>query len=239
MNSALAWAYKCRLIEEMAYRNNLVPVTDQLSAHAVMTSPVEMRSLAGSGLDALDEPGAVDIQTRFGLLALEAVVPRDLDQVPVEKIIEIRRRFAGQYDRWREYADAVGAELRDQLQEIESPAVLDAYLTDAVRRFATSPMEELKRGLAEVGVDAATAAVTSKFAVPPALAVAGLTQPHIAMAGGAAFGILNLRRTTRLKAQAKHAAPASYLLSVQEALSTQTLLSRIIAVMRRAAGVRG
>lgn len=111
---------------------------------------------------------------------------------------------------------------------------------DAVRRFALGPVEELKRGLAEVGIDAATVAVNSKFAVPPALAMAGLTQPHVAAAGGVAFGILNLlRRTTRLKAQAKQTAPAAYLLSVQEALGTQTLLSLIIAVMRRAAGVRG
>lgn len=75
--------------------------------------------------------------------------------------------------------------------------------------------------------------------MPPALAMASLAQPHVAAAGGVAFGILNLRRTTRLKAQAKQTAPAAYLLSVQEALGTQTLLSRIIAVMRRAAGVRG
>jgi len=47
MNPGLAWLYKCRLTEELANRNNLVPATDQMPAHAVMAGPVDIASLAG------------------------------------------------------------------------------------------------------------------------------------------------------------------------------------------------
>ena len=36
MNPELAWLYKCRLTEELAVRNRLVPATDQMPAHAIM-----------------------------------------------------------------------------------------------------------------------------------------------------------------------------------------------------------
>ena len=47
MNPELAWLYKCRLTEELARRNNLVPTTDQMPAHAVMDGPVDVGSALG------------------------------------------------------------------------------------------------------------------------------------------------------------------------------------------------
>jgi hypothetical protein len=238
MNPALAWIYKSRLTEEMARRNNLVPATDQVTAHAVMDGPVEIGShaeLAGQS----PEPGHDDIQTRFGLLAVKAVIPRNLDRVPEHKIVQIRQRFASQFDLWRAYADAVGTGLSHQLQDVESPDILSAYLTDAVRRYATRPLDDLERGLNDLGIDTATMTVSTKFSVPAGLAAAGLTQPYVATAAGAALGIAGLRQATRQKAQARKSTPAAYLLSINETLAPQTWLTRIMAVMRQAAGLSG
>jgi hypothetical protein len=107
----------------------------------------------------------------------------------------------------------------------------------AVRQFATTPAEELRRGLAADGIDAATVAVNSKFQVPAGLAAAGITQPYIAAASGAALGLVNLHRTTRQKARARQAAPAAYLLSVQETLAPRTWLARVITMMQHLAGI--
>jgi hypothetical protein len=90
---------------------------------------------------------------------------------------------------------------------------------------------------AGVGVDAATTALNAKFAVPAA-AVAGLTAPPIAAAGGIALAATNLRQSNRRLAQAQQAAPAAYLLNVREALTPRTWLTQILAVMRRASGLR-
>jgi Family of unknown function (DUF6236) len=234
MNPALAWLYKCRLTEELAVRNNLVPATDQLPAHAVMAGPVNIASLTGQTARARKSVG---FQAAFGLLSIDAVIPRNLDLVPPAKIVEIRRRFSAQFDRWREYADQVAAGLATQLQDVESPELLKAYLDDAVKRYASGPVDDLKRGLAAVGIDAVTTAVNTKFGVPAA-ALAGLTTPQIAAVGGMALAVANLRRSTRHKAQAQQDAPVAYLLSVRETLAPTTWLSRILTIMRRATGLR-
>jgi hypothetical protein len=229
----LAWFYKCRLTEEVARGNNLVPATDQPEAHAVIADHSALAAAAGQPLAA----GHGDVMSTFGLLAIEAVVPRDLEQIPARKIVEIRRRFAGQFDRWRAYADDIGMKLSEQLKDVQSPDMLRLYLDDAVRQFGTTPAGELRQGLASDGIDAAAIAVNSKFQLPAALAAAGITQPYIAAAGGAAFGLVNLRRTTRQKAsQARQAAPAAHLLSVQETLAPQAWLTRVITAMQRLAG---
>jgi hypothetical protein len=235
MNPELAWLYKCRLTEEMARRNNLVPATDQVSAHAVMDSPVDIGSLMGRTARRLQP---ADFQAGFGLLSINAVIPRDLDQVPPAKIVEIRRRFATQFDRWRQHSDEVAAELEAQLQDVESPEILKAYLDDAVKRYATGPMDDVKRGLTDVGIDTAATVLNTKFAVPAA-AITGLTTPQIAAAGGIALAAANLRRSARRQAQARQATPAAYLLSVRETLTPRTWLTQILTIMRHASGLRG
>lgn len=234
MNPELAWLYKCRLTEELASRNNLVPATDQLPAHAVMAGPVDIASLTGQAPRRLNPTG---LQTAFGLLSIDAVIPRDLDRMPPAKVVEIRRRFARQFDQWREYADEIGAALTAQLQDVESPELLKTYVDDAVQRYATGPMDDLRHGLTAVGMDAATTAVSTKFEVPASV-IAGLAGPQIAAAGGIALALAKLRRSTRSKAQAKQAAPVAYLLSVHEAVAPQTWLLRILTMMRRATGLR-
>jgi Family of unknown function (DUF6236) len=230
MNPGLAWLYKCRLTEELASRNNLIPATDQLPAHAVIGESVAAASLTGQA----GTVPATEAQAGFGLLSVDAVIPRDLDQVSPATIVEIRRRFSAQFDRWREYADEIGAGLAAQLQGVESPDLLRAYLDDAVRKYSTGPVNDLRNGLAAAGVDTVTAAASTKFTVPTA-AVAGLAAPRMAVAGGAALAVAPARRTPK----ARQAAPVAYLLDVRETLTPRTRLSRIITIMSRAAGLHG
>jgi hypothetical protein len=229
MNPGLAWLYKCRLTEELARQNDLIPATDQLPAHAVMGGPVDISSLTGEA-SAVSNGG---IQAGFGLLSIDAVVPRDLDQVSPAKIVEIRRRFSTQFDRWREYADEVGAGLAAQLQGVSSPELLKLNLDDAVRKYATGPINDLKNGLAAIGIDTVTAAASTKFGVPAA-AVGGLATPRIAASQGATLAVVPTRRNP----QSCQAAPVAYLLDIRETLSPQTRLSRIITIMNRATGLR-
>jgi hypothetical protein len=236
MHPALAWAYKVRLTEEIARRNNLVPATDQLPAHAIVEGPVTIEALADLTSPLPPASGAADIQTTFGLLSIEAVVPRDLDCISPEKITEIRKRFAAEFDLWRDYSDAVGRELSEQLRGIESPSILRAYLDDAVRRFATGPVKDLRKGLTDIGIDTATTAISSKFELPASLAIAA-TQPHLAAAGASAIGLLNLRQNAKRRARAKQRTPAAYLMNIEDSLSARTSISRIMSLMRRAAGI--
>lgn len=160
--------------------------------------------------------------------------------VPVEKIIEVRRRFGPQFDMWRRDVDTIGAALASQLQAIDSPAILNAYLDEAVRTYSTQVVDDLRWGLADIGLEAGMMAVNTKFELPAALAAAGLgAAPPVAAAAGVAAGVVNMRRLTRKRAQARMTVPASYLLSVKETLADTTLIEKIIAAIRRASGLRG
>lgn len=239
MHPELAWIYKCRLTEELAQRNKLVPTTDQLSAHAVVAGTVATGLTDRHSEMMMGASESVDLVTRFGLLAVTAVVPRDLSEVPAKKIVEVRRRFGEQFDRWRQHIDEVGAELAEQLRDVESPAVVEAYLTDAVRRYASVPTEELRRGLTSLGLDTVNSTVSTKVALPAGLAAAGtLVGSHVATAGGIALAVLGLRRRNRQDAaDMLTAAPAAYLLDITETLAPQTWISRVISAIHRAAGL--
>jgi hypothetical protein len=75
--------------------------------------------------------------------------------------------------------------------------------------------------------------------MPASLAAVAATQPYLAAAGGSAIGLINLRQATKRRAQAAQHTPASYLLNVHDTLSPRTWISRIMQIMRRAAGLSG
>lgn len=86
---------------------------------------------------------------------------------------------------------------------MESPEILAAYLDDAVRQYSTAPVEDLRRGLTEVGIDMADQTINSRFTLPAGLAAIGLaSQPHIAAAVGIAAGAVAIRRAGSSKARA-------------------------------------
>jgi Family of unknown function (DUF6236) len=228
----LAWIYKCHFTDQIARRNRLMPTTDQLEAHAFVAD-------LGPG-NVVKEDRESDIATSFGLLAIEMVIPSDLSSVPISKIIEVRRRFGADFDRWRHHVDELGSGIAEQLRDVESPDIVSEYLDDALRRYAKQPLGSLKRGLSEVGLDIGMAAINTKFDVPAGVALVGLGGGSaIAAAGGVAAGVVNLCRRAKVEAQAKMAVPATYLLDVSQTLSNKSLMQRVILVMRRAAGLSG
>ncbi len=238
MHPELAWLYKCRLTEEVARRNRLAATTDQLPAYAALAGAAMPATPTANAMSALATSAGVE--TAFGLLAVTAIIPADLDLIPAEKIIEARLRFGGQFDRWRQNVDGLGAALAQELRAVESPEVLAAYLDDAVRQFSIAPVEDLRQGLTAVGIDMADQAMNSRFELPAGLAAVGLaSQPHIAAAAGIAAGAVAIRRAGSRKARATSLAPAAYLLSVRETLTPQTWITRVIRAMRRIAGLRG
>jgi hypothetical protein len=237
MHRDLVWIYKCLLSETLASRNRLTLTTDQVGAHAAASgltaSQLALGGVAGQEVEA-------ELATNFGLTAVRTVVPKDLASVPIEKIIEVRRRFGGQFDAWRDYIDAVGAELAEQLKDVESPQVLHQYLDEAARRYAEAPVDQLRQGLSSVCVDAAEAVLNTKFETPAALAAVGLaTGNPVGVAAGAAVGIAQLRRSTAKNARAKLASPSAYLLTVREHLQPRSWVKRVREVMKAAAGLRG
>ncbi len=245
MEPDLAWLYKCHFTAALARRNRLTPITDQLPAHAAVAGLETGAFLAPKGPQSdimpflKAEDPQPDIATRFGLLALETVIPANLDVVPVEKIIAARQELGPEFDRWRRYAAEVGATLAEQLRDIESPVVLKGYLEEVVRSYVKQPMEDLRRGLLDVGLDAALTAMNTGFELPIGVTAAGFgAAPPVAAVPGIAATVINLRRTARAKAHATKMAPVAYLLNLHETLADTSFLRRIADMMRQLARMR-
>ncbi|MER7838275.1 hypothetical protein ABTY98_20875 [Streptomyces sp. NPDC096040] len=60
----------------------------------------------------------------LGILAAELPVPEAVADAPVEKIIELRTRYASEFDRFTDLLSAAAAELHEELLQVSDPDIL-------------------------------------------------------------------------------------------------------------------
>lgn len=184
---------------------------------------------------------AEDLSETIGILALNLVVPASLDDVPISKIVEIRRRYFPEFLAFGQAVDQAAAELSD-LAGIRDRSTLDRYLKDEVAARFNEPMNDLARQLRGLGVNAAAMAVNVKTDLPAGIGLVGgaaLTgYPLIAGTTAAALGMLSIRRGMRQsRASIRQAAPAaSFLLHARRELGPHGLLSETLRRVARIAG---
>lgn len=241
MHPVLARVYMSALADDVARRNHLCPVTEDDDMYAVgpgwtkeRLANVLLPDITGSPLVS-SNPG--DSST-IGMLAIQVVIPRDIDQIPVGKIIELRRQFKPQFAAFRDAVDSSASEIREQLRTVEDPAVLRAYISQEVQERFVVPLEQLRRELHRIRVDTTTATLTFKYEVPAVAAVAagGMISQHPLLGGGAALaiGLMALKRGMWAKAadeRDKHY--VSYLMMIQDRLDARSTLQQIARRIRR------
>ena len=235
MHPDIAWAYMCTLANEISSQNDLVAITDQTVAHAV-TSPRMVQQLISAPEGRASDRRTNQLIDQFGLMAIRLVIPAHIDEIPIERIIMLRKRYGGEFDAFTAAINDAALEFRDHLTNITDIAVLNAYLAEEVRRRFSQPVKELRSVLRGLKIDAGFAAANVKFELPAAaIAIGGVVagQPIVAAAGGAAFGVFSIRHTIRQRrANAMQASTVSYLLRIEDHLTSRSLLQRVMGSMR-------
>ncbi|MER7007793.1 DUF6236 family protein [Dactylosporangium sp. NPDC000555] len=240
MHSRLAGVYLAILADVVARENGMTPVTDQPLASAV-TSGWTIEAMAQILLadDTERAPGGpTDFSQVFAVLALQTVLPRDLAEVPVERIIEARRRLLPQLMRYREFLDSLTPDLV-AISEVRDPDVRAAKLRNHVEGKVAHPLEEMERTLGRLGLLPVRAVLSLQTLAPPAalgvLANAVHLPPVVTSAGvvagclvGAVRGALDQRR----QIIAGH--PAGYLLDLRHELGPSDTVAQIRSAIRRA-----
>lgn len=233
MASMLAWVYKCVMIDDLARHGGFAPTTDQTDAHlaaGAWDADRIARVLLGS--PDVRHTNTADPVSALGLLAVRIVLPADLHNVPVEKIVALRTRHRAEFEAFsREITDAI-AELRTELTDVTLPEARERYTDLHVERRFELPLQELRRALRSARLDAGLGTVNLKFDLPVTLAALGggaLTQhPLLGTAAGAGFALAGL---TRSAAQQRRtltgASPVAYLLSIEQELTPHGLLDRL------------
>ena len=250
MHSTLNLVCMSILAEDIARRDRLQPITDDGDAYSMTTGWTETRMYS---VLLPDLPNRAEQQEReaadrahlfpvpVGLIAVQAVIPKDIDRIPVRKIIELREQYATYFSSFRDATDAVAAEITAQLTDVEDANVARAYIEQEVQERLLAPSRQLRRELRQMKVDTTTATLTSKYEIP---ALAGLVsagmlahQPLIAGGSAVAIALLGHLRGIRPQLQEKLAeSPVSYLMLVEDSLAVRTGLEQTVRQIRKITG---
>jgi hypothetical protein len=184
---------------------------------------------------------ADDLPEVLGFLALGLVVPADIDRIPVAQIIDIRERYGAELYAFGRAVDEAAASMAT-LVGIRDQRMLDDYLQQVVTTRFAQPLQELRKQMRQLTGDAVTMSINVKTQLPAAVTLAGgawlAGQPLLAGIGGAAIGLMAMRRGVRQQRQGtlQSAPAASFLLHTQELLEPRSLLARTVHRVARIAG---
>ncbi len=236
MNASLAWVYKCAFVEALAAQGRYTPTTDQPDAHlasngwdADRIAEVLLRTPTPSASSLPPVPSA-DI---VGLLAIRIAVPADLTDVPVEKIVKLRKDHRDEFAAFTSTVAETVDLLKQELAGTTLPEVRERYLHMAVEQRFEAPLQALRAAMKGQGINTVYSALNVKFEIPALAAAVGgagalAGHPLLGGAVGAALTFANLRHTHIQQTKALKAQnPAAYLLAVQRGLTPPSLLRRI------------
>jgi hypothetical protein len=228
MDARLAGVYMCVLAQHLAKGNDLHLTTDQAEAQVAvsgLTVDDVARVLLGDALVAHDlerSRSNSELETRLALLALKAVIPANLAEVPMASVVKLRQDHYAEFQAFRDQVQLALKDLAD-LDDLVSPEVQSAHLRAVVRRRFEEPRAELKRAFKSSGLATADASVVATTTVATAL----LAGPWAAAVPGAAFGVYSMARDlVRHRRAAQSVSPAgAYMLRVSR-LSSERAIAR-------------
>ncbi|MGC0327031.1 hypothetical protein RKD23_000021 [Streptomyces sp. SAI-170] len=238
----LAWVYTCALADTLARRGRLIPATDQTMTHLFQPRWTE-DTIAAALLQPHPGHSRADVTSTIGALAMQLVTPANLRDIPVRKIVEVRKRYAADFHAFTNAVESTGRDLTEFLSEVHEPAAFEAYIEGVVQREFTHVLDTLRKDLREMNIDHGFTAASVKFELPAAALSTGaglwVNSPVIAGAGAVGFGLLSLRHTLKNRRRAALTpSAASYLLQVEKDLTPRSLLGRMADGLARIAGTR-
>jgi len=257
MHPALARVCMSILAEDIAHRNRMQPVTDDDADYAMTIGwksdgwtearihSVLLPDLPNSEEQREKQREEADrnfyLPLPIGLLAVQVIVPKGVDRIPVKKIIALREQYATYFSSFRDAADAVAAEIKAQLTNVEDVDVIRAYIEQEVQERLVAPTRQLRRELQQMKVDTVTATLTSKYEMPAlvGLVSAGVLAHEPLIAGGSAvaLALLGRLRGRRDEIQQRLAqSPVSYLMLMEDSLTASTGLKRTVQQIRKITG---
>ncbi|WP_434594024.1 DUF6236 family protein [Streptomyces sp. A5-4] len=84
------------------------------------------------------------------------VLPADLTNVSVGKVVELRQKYGAEFETLMDEVDSVAREMQGHLAEIEDREVLAARLRQLHRTRFERPLNDLKAAMKSLKIDAAT-----------------------------------------------------------------------------------
>ncbi|MFF1691559.1 MULTISPECIES: DUF6236 family protein [unclassified Streptomyces] len=235
MHPHLASIYSCALASRIAEANALTPVTDDPQTFALPGRGTAQELGAALLHPALPEQAKGQAAALYACAAVRVVVPANISQIPVDRIIRARQVLSEEFEAFRAHIDGLNEEFA-LLDGVEDPGILRARLDSMIERDMTKPTQELERGLRALGLEPARTVFGLKTLELPAIAALAAHTLHlspIAGAGGAiAVQLLASARTAQREAATQRTSAAGYLLGLRRELEPAGFLARMRHALR-------
>ena len=235
MHPKLATVYMTALAEQLASEHGLRPVTDETLDHlAVSGCTIERlgQALLGDVNLSKRKPSSEEVTVEMASVAFQAILPEDIANIPIERIIRFRTRFAAERSAFQAYLETLAS--KAEWQELENTNALRAHLEIEYAKNLQPKLQELKKQFHDVGIDTVIGAMNVRVASKPALAAGaalslGLAvEPISAGMAGLALALIPVIRSKQKEMEKQYrSSPAAYLLRMEENLAPATLLSWI------------
>jgi hypothetical protein len=236
----VAEVYMTALAEKIAFDLRYEPVTDDPLHHVAASGwSVERLTMALLGGRDVSEPASVAQQPAVGLafLAVQTLIPKNLEQVPVARIVEIRTKYGAELTAFQDELASLGD--LEELRTVSDADVLRDHLQLIYDERIQPLLASLKRDLKLLQVDTALSVVDMKVAAPGAIVgsaqiAGGAASPAVAVGSGVAVGTASLLLSQRRRGQQRYRdSPAAYLLRVEEGLNPGRVSERVQRGLRQ------
>lgn len=230
MHTKLLSVYMTALAESLAKQYGLHPVTDRPEAQLAVTG-MAMDRLAELLLDDAEltpqEMSENEIEARLATLALSVVLPRDLDRVSVEQIIEVRRRYAGEFAAFQTYLHTFAARL-SQWHLTDGDAV-QRHVEIECHDHLLPHLREIEHCMHAVRIETVISALLAICLTSPGVAVGHLQHSTLIETGAVVLGLIPVIREQMQRRQDAHraSAHAAYLLRVEHAMQPSALWNEV------------
>ncbi|GHO65099.1 hypothetical protein KSC_039910 [Ktedonobacter sp. SOSP1-52] len=246
MHPKLAFIYMEALGRRMARRRQLYPITNDMDAHiAINEYTMEQIAHALLGNNIIKPQNSTPrfsqyaIEEALATIAFEAVIPNNIKDIPVEKIIQLRKKYGQEFNAFQQYIRNFTASLND-IQYIEDRVALEAHLDTAYKKELQQQLEELRKCMHSLSISTATSIIDMQVIAPPFLASAisafhiSTINPIVTGSGAVAFSalkVLQKRRAEARKTVRKN--PVAYLLYLEEGITPSNYITRLLKKTRQ------
>jgi len=256
----LGFFYMQALASHIAKRNSLFPVTDSTVDHAVssfgtpglaqaLLTPAQRgigRTLANdeeevvwTRRDDINNDAAEALGFTLLTLAVEAVIPRDLNAVPVEKIVKLRKRHDQEFVAFQHYLQEIGKNAEEL--GATSSFGFRTHVDVLYRRHLAGALEDLKQAARAERIETVVGSLQVRVAVPTLLGSAATALGYDLRPGqmfiGAGAVVLSvipyLVKRTRQTREAIRRSPLAYLMLAEQELRPSRLTTLVNRDFRR------
>jgi hypothetical protein len=121
-----------------------------------------------------------ELETELATISIRAVMPKNIKNIPVEKIIKVREKYSGQFGRFQEFAHNVIAELPN-LKLIEGQQFVSDHLEAEYKKNVKPKLDELDDLMNSIGIETIPTIINMEVKLPSLLVGSGLVAATIAV----------------------------------------------------------